>query len=36
MYLQELIPNVNLDDYSTEFKARLLSGLDRDKEDNEL
>ena len=36
MYLQELIPNVNLEDYSTEFKARLLSGLDRDKEDNEL
>ena len=36
MLLQELIPNVNIEDYSTEFKARLQTGLDQNREDNEL
>lgn len=36
MLIQELIPNINIENYIYEFKARLLTGLDKNKEDNEL
>ena len=36
MLIQELLPDVNLETNSTEFKARLETGLDRKGEDNEL
>lgn len=36
MLIQELIPDINLENYVYEFKARLQTGLDKSKEDNEL
>ena len=36
MLIEEMLPNVNLEDTRVEFKARLEHGLDRHGEDNEL
>lgn len=36
MKLNELLPEIDNEDYTTEFKARLLTGTDKQKNDNEL
>lgn len=36
MKINELLPNINSENYNVEFKARLLSGVDKQKNDNEL
>ena len=36
MMINELIPNLNVENYVNEFKARLLTGLDKNRDDNEL
>ena len=36
MLITDLLPEVNVENYTSEFKARLLTGVDKHKEDNEL
>lgn len=36
MLINELIPDLNLENYVSEFKARLLTGVDKNHDDNEL
>ena len=36
MKINEILPNINNENYSVEFKARLLTGLDKQGNDNEL
>ncbi len=36
MQFKEIIPEQDIENYTTEFKARLMTGLDKNKEDNEL
>ena len=36
MLINELIPNLNVENYVNEFKARLLTGVDKNQDDNEL
>ena len=36
MKINELLPGIGNENYRTEFKVRLLTGLDKQKNDNEL
>ena len=36
MKINEILPNINNENYSVEFKARLLTGLNKQGNDNEL
>ena len=36
MLITDLLPEVNVENYTSEFKARLLTGVDKHKEDNAL
>lgn len=36
MKINEILPDINNENYNVEFKARLLTGLDKQENDNEL
>ena len=36
MLITDLFPEVNVENYTSEFIARLLTGVDKHKKDNEL